>query len=137
MSGEALLRANVILVDVDAAVRQALSLYLETLHGCHVTAVADLKSLAGALATMAAPPALLIADLKLAKGESGIDAVHATREFYGQTVPALLLTGDCSFSSTGLNAIPALRVLTKPFDFDVFSAALDELVLPLQSEVAP
>jgi len=134
MTSEALQGMSVILVDDDAAVRQALSLYLETLHGCHVAAVADLKSLAAALATMAAPPALLIADLKLAKGESGIDALHATREFYGQTVPTLLLTGDWSFSFNGSSAMPALRVLTKPFELEAFSAALNELVSPLQSE---
>lgn len=137
MTGEGLLRASVILVDDDAAVCQALSLYLEVLHGCQVTAVADLKSLAAALAATRAPPALLMADLKLAKGESGIEAVNLAREFYGTTVPAMLLTGDCGFSLFAASAIPALRVLTKPFKFEAFSAALDELVSPRQSEVPP
>ena len=128
---------RVVLVDDDAAVCQALSLYLEVLHGCQVTAVADLKSLAAALAATRAPPALLMADLKLAKGESGIEAVNLAREFYGTTVPAMLLTGDCGFSLAAASAIPALRVLTKPFDFDAFSAAVHELVSPRQSEAPP
>jgi len=128
---------RVVLIDDDAAVRQALSLYLEVLHGCQVTAVADLKSLAAALAATGAPPALLMADLKLTKGESGIEAVNLAREFYGTTVPAMLLTGDCSFSFTASDAMPALRVLTKPFDFDAFLAALHELVSSRQSEAPP
>lgn len=137
MTGEGLLRASVILVDDDAAVRQALSLYLETLHGFHVTAVADLKALATALAATAAAPTLLIADFNLGHHETGLDAVNLAREFYGTTVPAMLLTGDCGFSLAAASAIPALRVLTKPFKFEAFSAALDELVLPLQSEAPP
>ncbi len=60
---------RVVLVDDDAAVRQALSLYLEVLDGCQVTAVADLKSLAAALAATRAPPALLMADLKFKTGQ--------------------------------------------------------------------
>lgn len=128
MSDQALQAASVVLVDDDAAVRQALSLYLETIHGCHVTAVPDLKSLAAALAGAGTPPALLITDLKLANGESGIDAVNFARKFYGTAFPALLLTGDCSFSLPLSSAIPVLHVLTKPFEFDAFSAALGDLM---------
>jgi CheY-like chemotaxis protein len=136
MTSEPLQGVSVILMDDDAVVRQALSLYLETLLGCRVTAVADLKSLGAALAATGAPPALLIADLKLANGESGLDAIHVAREFYGQTVPTLLLTGDWSFSFNGSSAMPALRVLTKPFELEAFSAALNDLV-PLGRSAAP
>ena len=124
-----------VLVDDDVAVRQALSLYLEALHGCQVTAVADLESLAMALAGTTSPPALLIADFNLGCHETGLDAVNVAREFYGTSVPALLLTGDSGVALSP--AIPALRVLTKPFEVDAFSAALDELVSPGQSSGPP
>ena len=137
MSDETLQRASVVLLDDDAAIRQALSLYLKTLHGCHVTAVADLKSLASALAKMSTPPALLITDLKLAQGESGIEAINVMRAFYGTTLPALLLTGDCGFSLTAASAIPAVRVLTKPFEFNEFAVALGDLLASRPSSGAP
>ena len=124
---------SVIVVDDDAGVRQALSLYLATFRGCCVTAAADLKSPGAALVAPGAPRALLIADLNLAKGEAGLDPIHVARDFDGQTVPTVLLAGDCSFSFNGLSAMPALRVLTKPFEFDAFSAALNEPIPPDQS----
>jgi len=132
MNGEVLQGAHVMLVDDDVSVLQALGLYLETIHGAKVTGVANLSSLRAALLASAAPPILLIADFRLARRETGLEAVNLAREVHGMTLPAMLLTGNPDALPPAVSATPALRVLAKPFDPAEFLRMLGELLTERQ-----
>lgn len=133
MNDEVLHGAHVMLVEDDASVRLALGLYLKTIHCAEVTGVANLDSLRAALVASGAPPTLLIADFRLARRETGLEAVNLARELCGTTLPALLLTGNPDALPPAVSAMPALRVLAKPFDPAEFLRMLGELLAERQS----
>ena len=103
----------VLIVDNDASVLQAMAALLEG-WGCAVLAC---PSAAGALRRLRAlprPPHLIIADYHLDRGETGLDAIAAVREWAGNAVPALVVTAD-----HGPEILAAVRdnghhLLTKP-----------------------
>lgn len=89
----AALHGRVLLVEDDAAGREALSGLLQR-WGCEVWACADLQAALECLAEAA--PQLLISDYRLAANEDGLRAIERLREEAGCMLPALLISADIS-----------------------------------------
>lgn len=103
---------RVLVVEDDADSRAAL---LSLLHGwgCDARAAEDVAGTRERLAEGFRPDAIL-ADLRLAGGASGIDAVAAVRTVLAPRLPALVMTGDIGSDHARRAADAGLLVLPKP-----------------------
>lgn len=90
-------------------------------HGEAVAAMADLK------------PDLVLADIQLADGSSGIDAVHDILEMHA--VPVIFITAYPERLLTGLRPEPTYLV-TKPFSRTVIQASVSQALFNAQSHRA-
>lgn len=107
-----LTRRRVLVVEDDADSRAALTGLLSA-WGCEVRSAEDVVSTRQHLADGFQPEAVL-ADLRLAGGASGIDAVIAVRAQLGKELPALLVTGDVGDAQAQRAEAAGLRILAKP-----------------------
>ncbi|MBW4050841.1 MAG: PAS domain S-box protein [Proteobacteria bacterium] len=108
--------ARILLVDDDAGVRNATAMLLEV-EGFEVARAA---SLAEAIreARRGERIDLVIADYHLQKGETGVDVIAAVRQLAGESLAAVLVSGDTSSKLRGLEAHERLRVASKPIRAD-------------------
>ncbi len=105
-------KARVLLVEDDAAVRNATRLLL-SIEGYEVIAVSCLAEAMEALRQHGAP-ALLITDYHLANGETGAQVIKASRAHCGGRLRAVLITGDTSSAVQQLALDADLRLASKP-----------------------
>ena len=106
----------IVLVEDDAAVRDALSILL-TDWNCRVIAAASGADAIELLSWATSDPSLLIVDKRLANGEDGLETIAALRSEVAADIPAVLLTGDV-YQFEKLVGLDAVTVLTKPTDPD-------------------
>jgi PAS domain S-box-containing protein len=117
---------RILVVDDDAAVRKATSMFLRS-EGYDVR-VAECK--AQALELMGADPQIdvLITDYHLDAGNTGLEVVSACRILRGtRHLPAILLSGDTSTAIRAIGGDPDLRVTSKPIDPDRLLDLVTEL----------
>ncbi len=107
---------RVLLVEDNPAVRSATSLLLE-LEGYHVTAVAS-RSEALVHVRNGNGVDLLITDYHLNDGETGTQVIAALRERLGDSLRAVLATGDTTSAIKRLPRDPYLRIASKPINAD-------------------
>lgn len=107
-----LARRRVLVVEDDADSRAALIGLLRA-WGCEVRSAEDVNSARQRLAEGFEPEAVL-ADLRLAGGGSGIEAVLAVRTALGKGLPALLVTGDVGDAQAQRAETAGLCLLAKP-----------------------
>ncbi|MGV3726286.1 hybrid sensor histidine kinase/response regulator [Hydrogenophaga sp.] len=107
-----LTQRRVLVIEDDADSRTALVTLLNA-WGCEVRSAEDVASASQRLAQGFQPEAV-IADLRLAGGASGIEAVHAVRSTLGKALPALLITGDVGEAQAQRAQEADLRLLAKP-----------------------
>lgn len=107
-----LARRRVLVVEDDADSRAALIGLLRA-WGCEVRSAEDVASARQRLSEGFEPEAVL-ADLRLAGGTSGIEAVLAVRTSLGEELPALLFTGDVSDAQAQRAKAAGLCLLPKP-----------------------
>lgn len=86
-----LLAARVLVIDDDAVVRAGM-LHLLRDWGCECEVAESIEE-ALSLAQIH-PPELIISDYRLRKQHNGVEAIAALRALLGETLPALLITGD-------------------------------------------
>jgi CheY-like chemotaxis protein len=110
---DALLAQRRVLVVEDDADSRAALLGLLAGWGCVARAAEDVVSVHQCLADGFRPEAVL-ADLRLAGGASGIDAVAVVRDMLGAGVPALVVTGDAGSAHARRAEAQGLPVLSKP-----------------------
>jgi two-component system CheB/CheR fusion protein len=118
-------RAHVLLVEDDAAVRDATRMLLKV-EGYRVTAVASLAEAERSAQRDA--PDLLITDYHLANGELGTQVVTAVRSALNSEARAILVTGD---TSTAVKDIPGdvrLRIISKPINAEALLALMSALL---------
>ena len=110
---------TILVVDDDAAVRQAIRRVLE-IDGFAVETAADGRE---ALASAAQhPPALVVLDMSLpALGGSRVAA--ALRAAHGEALPILMITADAGAREKAAPTWPA-AYLRKPFDLDALLTAV-------------
>lgn len=106
--------ARIVLVEDDAAVRNATRLLLKT-EGYHVSAVG---SMAEALdhVRQDARVDLLVTDYHLGDGETGTQVIAGVREAVGRPLRVVLITGDTSSAMRTLAPDPLTRLASKPID---------------------
>lgn len=102
----------VVVIEDDQDVREAMQNLL-TDWGLRVLA-AETSDEVLASAQADVVPALVISDYLLPNGETGITAITRLREFWGEDLPAMLISGDTSAESVLAMAASGLSVLHKP-----------------------
>ncbi|WP_404379922.1 ATP-binding protein [Caenispirillum salinarum] len=130
-AGEAVLtplNAAVAVVEADPAVRRALVTLLEEWRCRVVAAAGDGRGLLRALADAPGAPDVIVADLRLSGGMDGMEAVAAARAELGESVPALIVTGDTDPTRLRGAAREGLPVLHKPVSVPDLHAALSQIV---------
>jgi signal transduction histidine kinase/CheY-like chemotaxis protein len=116
----------VLVIEDDAAVRDGLIALLGQ-WGCVSVAAAGLKEALEILNSRGVAPEAVIADHRLRAGETGIYAIDRLRAAYGQTLPALLVTGDIGAEMHQAAASRQLLLLHKPVRAVRLRAALAHL----------
>jgi signal transduction histidine kinase/ActR/RegA family two-component response regulator len=108
---------RVVVVDDDAAIVAAMQALFEA-WGARVAGGEDVARALTSLAAFApcGPPHadLIVADLRLAGGTSGIDAVGELRYRIGATTPALIVSGDIGDTARAEAAAAGITLLPKP-----------------------
>ena len=106
-------RSLVAVIDDDVVVRDAMVTLLAE-RGLDVLVAASLEEARRALADRRRAPDLLIADMRLAAGATGVDAVRALRARYGADLPALLVTGETTRDRVAEAVASGIPILQKP-----------------------
>ncbi|EQD41626.1 two-component hybrid sensor and regulator, partial [mine drainage metagenome] len=105
-------RSRVLLVEDDAAVREATRMLLKV-EGYHVSAVSSLEEALQKVREEVGVD-LLVTDYHLRKGEKGTEVIAALRASLGVSLKAVLITGDTSCAVKELPRDPHLRITSKP-----------------------
>jgi two-component system CheB/CheR fusion protein len=120
-------RAHVLLVEDDAAVRDATRMLLKV-EGYRVTAVASLAEAERSAQTDA--PDLLVTDYHLGNGELGTQVLAAVQGAIKRDIRAVLVTGDTSMAVKDIPSNVRLKIMSKPINAE----ALLSLMLALLNE---
>jgi two-component system CheB/CheR fusion protein len=115
----------VLLVEDDAAVRDATRLLLRA-ENYAVTAVASLKE-ALAATDAGADFDVVVTDYHLGQGETGLQVVRLMRARLGQSLRAVLVTGDTSSAMHELPRDAYMRMVSKPVEADELLKLLHEV----------
>jgi PAS domain S-box-containing protein len=115
---------TVLLVDNDTAILDACR-NVATISGHHLECA---RSRAEALEQVrrGLRPDIIISDLRL-RQFPGTDVIRHLREEAGKEIPAILLTGDTSFTETEMHGLPLCRLLYKPVEFEVLNHTIREM----------
>ncbi len=117
----------VAVVDDDPAAIDAMS-ELFAIWGAQVVGARDARSLLDVLGRSARYPDLIVADLRLGDGASGVTTVRALRAELGFAVPALIVSGDTSAAAERAARSAGLTLLPKPVVANVLEAVATALV---------
>jgi two-component system, sensor histidine kinase len=112
---------HVVVVDDDAAVVDAMVALFDA-WGATVVPAGDAAGAIDALDARGAD--LIVADLRLADGASGVDAVHRLRQALGRTTPAVIVSGDLSENARLEVRRAGLTLLAKPLVADALALAV-------------
>ena len=121
---------TVLVIDDERSVRLGMRVLLEEL-GCHYVEACSVEE-AGQQAA-AAKPDVVLADLRLRNGETGIQAIAAVVAAAGPT-PALLISGDTAPDRLQEADRAGIKLLHKPVALPTLQA---ELARVLQAQVGP
>lgn len=122
--GDLLAGKLVVVIDDDPLVLDGTRGLLTT-WGCRVV-VASSRAEAGSLLDGAVPD-LIISDLHLSGRETGVEAIDGLRHHLGETIPALMMTGDISVGqagTVGANRYPLLHKPVAPMALRAMMSAL-------------
>ncbi len=115
---------RIALVEDNAMVRKALAMALRVA-GHQVVAAASGDDLLAQLGDR--PPAIVVADYRLPKCETGFDVIEAVRRRLGTELPGILITGDTDPSLLRVMDEKGLVVLRKPVDLETLQAYIEDL----------
>jgi signal transduction histidine kinase/CheY-like chemotaxis protein len=121
--------ALVAVVDDDAHTIDAMRALLAT-READVAGGATVEELLDELGRLGRYPDLIVADLRLAGGALGTDAIARLRHELGMPIPALLVSGDTSAEAARLAQQARLRLLGKPVDAPTLEVAFARLLEP-------
>ena len=105
----------VILIEDDINVANAWGLLLEA-EGYRVATAASASEARALMNHVSETPALLISDFHLLDGSTGVEAVSAIRENYGETIPAFIVSGDTSKVVKDARLLDNCTLMCKPID---------------------
>ena len=104
---------HVLVIDDEQGIRQGMTLMLRD-WGCEVSSGGDVAEALAAVADDARAVNLLICDYRLRDHVTGIDAIAQVRDALGESLPALIMTGDTDPGIASRAAQAELYVLVKP-----------------------
>ena len=116
---------SILIVDDERSVRDGMATLLER-WGCSPIPAASCSEALSAVQT--SQPDLIVADLRLRDGSSGIDTIDAVREAMGRQLPALIITGDTTMEAIRQVTQHSLPLLHKPVRPVRLRAALSQLL---------
>lgn len=123
---------TVLLIDDDAAVREAMTNLLEAWSCCCVA----VESAAEAVDLMDAsgfrPDAILV-DYRLRAGATGVQAIHAVEAYCGRHIPAAIVTGDTAPDRLKEADASGFPLLHKPLTGPALRSLLGELLASSQT----
>ncbi len=117
-------RIRVGLVDDNPLPLNALACAMETA-GHQVVAAANGRNLLERLG--ATPPDIVVCDYRLAGGETGYDVIASARRAFGETLPAIIITGDTDPVLMRSMAGQHIDVRHKPVAFGELEAHIERL----------
>ena len=82
--------------------------------GCNVVAAESLERLQMDLALDNVTPRALVSDFRLRGNQTGIEVIHAMRRRFGESLPAILITGDTGAATLQLAQAHKIALLHKP-----------------------
>jgi len=127
-AGRASLEGTLVaVVDDDPTAIDAM-IELFSVWGAEVVGGRDVHNLLDALGRVARYPDLVVADLRLGDGASGVVTVRALRDELGFPVPALIVSGDTSVAAERAARSAGLTLLPKPVVANVLEAVAIALV---------
>ena len=127
-TGRATLRGTLVaVIDDDPTAIDAMA-ELFSIWGATVVGGRDAPSVLEALGRLARYPDLVVADLRLGDGASGVITVRALRDELGFAVPALIVSGDTSAAAERAARAAGLSLLPKPVVAAVLEAVATALV---------
>lgn len=128
----AMIRSRVMIIEDEPIIALHLEQLMEDMgHTVVATAMTRTDAVAQALSTM---PDVVLADIQLADGSSGIDAVNEILEQFD--VPVIFITAFPERLLTGERPEPAFLV-TKPFEPATVLATVGQALLARQTDLAP
>ena len=113
---------RVLVLDDEESVREAMQTLLSA-HGCEVRVAATTRS--AVLDSLAAPPDLVLVDLRLRSGDDGIAAVQSLRSALPD-LPALLVSGDTAPERLREAQAAGLQLLHKPVQAEALLDAMEQ-----------
>ncbi len=103
----------ILVIDDEASVRLGMQSLLES-WGCKCFTASDCDRSACAASTGGASPDFIIADLRLRGENTGIDAIHVLRAELGDSIPAVLISGDTATEQLRKVSAAGLTMMHKP-----------------------
>ncbi|MFM0597854.1 MULTISPECIES: ATP-binding response regulator [Paraburkholderia] len=125
--GASLTTGLVVVVDDEREIRAGMSSLL-TGWGYEVVVASSADEAVLLLSAITVRPALLICDLRLPDGESGIDAINRLRAEYNENIPAMLITGDMGAGRLMGARTSGFVLLYKPVPNGKLRAAITNLI---------
>jgi PAS domain S-box-containing protein len=118
---------RILVIDDDPAIREGMTLLLSS-WGHRVQASPDAASALAALASARLEPDIILADHRLAGGQSGVEAILSLQTSLSRSVPAIIITGDTSPRRLRAATESGFPVLHKPVAPQVLKSAIAELM---------
>ena len=103
--------------------------------GCHVAGAADARTVVSALDR--GTPDLIVADLRLAHGQSGIEVIGELRRSFGLAIPAVIVSGDTSDAAREETRVAGIALLTKPVVAAALRATAEALIAHHGNSILP
>ena len=126
----------IVVVDDEPRVLQGLMELLKN-WGCLVEGGGSNAELLYAINQNERVPDLLIADLRLANGETGVDAAHVLHQSISPNIPVLILTGDPIASVTLDDPKVLVKLMHKPIVTEALRQVLEDLLPVRQYILSP
>jgi CheY-like chemotaxis protein len=126
-SRRSLAGSTVVVIDDDPASLEAMRALFDTL-GALAAGGESADAALAALGRLERYPDLIVADLWLDGGASGLDAIARLRDELGRSVPAIVVSGDTSVEAVRSVRLAGLSLLAKPVVPGALEAAAAALV---------
>jgi two-component system, sensor histidine kinase len=127
---------RVMVIDDDVLVLDGMRGILQS-WGCRVQTAASGAAALASVADGGGQPDLIISDLRLADGESGIEIIERLREALGATVPAFVISGDTAPERLREASAGGYHLLQKPVSPMTLRTTLSRLLKSHEARKPP
>ena len=73
-------------------------------------------------------PDMVISDYRLARSETGFDVIKRMRDIFGDTLPALIITGDTDPALVRSMADRGITILYKPLQINALQTSIRDAI---------